>query len=83
MRKLIFTLLAVLTLNFHGWTALPLSTPSSLQKIETADNPVFSKEKQFRIAQMKLFASLTPEKYGELRGKKLNIFERFSFKTSQ
>jgi hypothetical protein len=27
--------------------------------------------------------SLTPEKYGELRGRKLNIFERFSFNTSQ
>ena len=32
---------------------------------------------------MKLFISLTPEKYGELRGRKLNIFERFSFNTSQ
>lgn len=83
MKQLIITLLAVITLSFNGWTALSVSTNPSLTNIEKADNPVVARKNDLRVAQMKLFIELTPEKYGQLRGKKLNIFERFSFKSSQ
>lgn len=36
-----------------------------------------------RILYMKWFVKLTPEEFGQLRGKKLNFFERMSFRTTQ
>ncbi len=83
MQKLTFTLFAIFILHCNGWTALPSSTFPLYPKTETVNNPISSGKDQFHIAQMKLFISLTPEKYGELRGKKLNFLEKFSFKVSQ
>jgi hypothetical protein len=82
MKRLLFTLLALLILNFNGWAISPSSTFPILHKIELVEHPVQSTNIQFRIDQMKLFISLTPEKYGELRGKKLNFPEKLSFKVS-
>ena len=39
--------------------------------------------KQERITQMKRIVSMTVEEYGKWKGKKLNFFERLSFKISQ
>ncbi len=83
MKKLVFTLFAILNLTFNGWTALPSSTFPPSPKVETVNNLILSTKEQLRVAQMKLFIRLTPEQYGRLRGKKLNFFERFSFTSSQ
>jgi len=83
MKKLILTLVTILVLNLHDWAAVPsISYPMS-HKVEIPGDPVQSLKIKLRIIQMRQFIELTPEKYWELRGKKLNFVERFSFKTSQ
>lgn len=83
MQKLIFTLFTIFILCPNGQSALVSPSFPLSPKIENVDNPIRSEKDQFRIAQMKLFIRLTPEKYGELRGRKLNFLERFSFNVSQ
>jgi hypothetical protein len=55
-------------------TTLPINSYS-------LGNPVPSRSE--RIAQMKRIVSMTVQEYGKWRGKKLNFFERLSFKISQ
>ncbi|MDQ6890440.1 MAG: hypothetical protein M3Z56_09225 [Bacteroidota bacterium] len=43
----------------------------------------FSSADQLRIAQMRVFVNMSVEDYGKLKGKRLNFFERLSFKASQ
>lgn len=87
-QKLFFTLLAIFVLNFNGWAASPYAALSSNRLLSdhktesTGNSKLFAKD-ELRIEQMKLFVSLTPEKYGELRGKKLNFIEKASFNLSK
>jgi len=79
MQKLKLTLIFIFTLilSINGWTAIPSSPNSSHTNIYKFDKTAF------RIAQMRYFTNLSLKEYEKLKGKKLNVFEKFSFKTSQ
>ena len=83
MQKLIFTLLAVFMLSTIGFASFSSSPVAETAQTEAVGNIVTSNNIEARVAQMKFFISLTAEKYGELRGKKLNALERFYFHASQ
>lgn len=54
----------------------------AVNPINAADkNPNLKKE--LRLAQLKLYTSLSVQEYEKLRGKKLNFFQKLSFKLSQ
>ena len=81
--SLLFTLLAILLLHFNGSASIPSisSVSASTSTFIEKTNP--NNKDSFRVAQMKLFISMTADDYGKLRGKKLNFIERLSFKASQ
>ena len=81
-QKIIFVIATIFALNFIGNPSFAISPTLSANK-ESADNTHLSNEDQFRIAQMRVFVNMTAEQYGKLRGKKLNFFERISFRLSQ
>ncbi len=82
-QTLLFTLLAIFVLNFNGWASLPSSSLATVTSSGFANNTNPNNKDSFRVAQMKLFISMTADDYGKLRGKKLNFLEKFSFKASQ
>jgi hypothetical protein len=79
--KVFYFLLAfAVTLIIHPTRAASL--PMAVQNKFTVNDPVPSKQ-ALKVAQMKAFTSLSVEQYGQLRGRKLNFFERQSFLISQ
>ena len=82
-QKKVLTLLALLVLSFYGMAAVPISTIDLPKKADTANVQQLSKEEQLKISELKLISSMSAEKYGELRGKKLNLFERLAYNASQ
>lgn len=79
-KRLFFTSLSIFILSFSGWSAMPYSLKA---KAETITNSRLSLQDRFRIAEMKRFVNMTANEYGALRGKRLNFFERISFRLSQ
>lgn len=82
-KKIFFALAAILALNFMSHTAFAIAPGLSASKIEAIDDSHLSYKDQLRVAEMKMFISLTPEQYGKLRGKKLNFFGRIAFRLTQ
>src|ERR1700735_3287617 len=81
--KLLLAFSVIFLVHINGFASMPLSTVPSLPVTKIFDNSHLTAKQQFRIAQMKKFTSLSVEEYGKLRGKKLNFFEKISFKLSQ
>lgn len=82
-QNFLFTLVAILALNFIFLTAFASSTIPLSSITEPTSNLPLPKKDQIRIAQMRQFISLTSEEYGKLSGHKLNLIEKFTFKISQ
>jgi hypothetical protein len=82
LTKLLLAFTVIFFVNINGYAAILISaTPSPQTKVVT--NSHLTLKEQLRVAQMKKFCSLSAEEYGKLRGKKLNLFEKISFKLSQ
>ena len=77
---IIVPLLMAFIISYSGWSAVPVL------KGEKYLNPIshqLSKEDSVHLNQMKLLTSMTAEKYGELRGRKLNLLQRLAFNFSK
>ena len=83
MKKLFLTLLAIAVLNVPDYAVASSVIEPSASSTATVTGPAHSPAMQLRIAQMKFFVGLTPEQYGNLKGKKLNLLEKMAFKVSQ
>jgi hypothetical protein len=81
--KLPLTTLLIFTAGFYSMAAAPGAAFSVPDKTIIIDKPKHSTKDELRLAQMKLFVSLTPGQYEKLKGKKMNFIELFSFKISQ
>lgn len=76
----------IIVITFVTFFCLPTSSAvilPSLSIAKSVDESPYAKNNQIRIAQMKLFTSITSEEYGKLIGHKLNFVEKISFKLSQ
>lgn len=82
-QKLLFILVAIFVLKSNCQAATPSYAVHIVSKSEKVDNTHLNEKDLSRVTQMKSFVSMTAEQYGKLRGKKLNFFERLSFKASQ
>ena len=80
--KFIFNLVAFAIFSFSAQGAMPTTGSFVIPSTASADNPTVSKKQQ-EVLFMKWFVSLSPRQYGVMRGKKLNIFEKLSFKLTQ
>ncbi len=81
--KQLFILVMLLVFNYGAFAAvLPSATNNNTTASETPKKQL-SITDQLRMAQMKAFASMTVENYGELRGNRLNVFEKLAFKVNQ
>ncbi|MEI7964466.1 MAG: hypothetical protein D4R55_02280 [Chitinophagaceae bacterium] len=77
--RLLFSITVLSFMSYAGGSAVP----SSFSINPTSDvSPTVSKKQQ-EIAFMKWFVNLSPKEYGQYRGKKLNVFEKASFKLTQ
>lgn len=83
MKNLTLTLLSIFIMILNGHAAMSFLSCSQPSLSYRTDNPIRSANTELRIRQMKFFVGLTVKKYAELRGKRLNFIERFSFKISQ
>lgn len=81
-QKVILSLITIFILHFISNNAFAISPVVAASSV-AADGNHFSEKDQVRITQMRVFVNMTVEQYGKLRGKKLNFFERLSFKASQ
>jgi hypothetical protein len=81
--KQLFVLVMLLAFNCGVFAAVLPSATSNNTTASEAPKKQLSVTDELRIAQMKAFASMTAEKYGEVRGKKLNLFEKLAFKANQ
>ena len=79
--KLIFSIIVLLIISLAPATSVA-SSASSVIPASAGDNPGVSKKLQ-QLSFMKWFVKLSPKEYGKMRGKKLNIFEKASFKLTQ
>ena len=79
-RKYFILTTMTFTLSFNGHSSVTVSSSLILPKM-IEENPPSKKEQM--LQQMKWFVSLTPAAYGKLRGKKLNFFEKISFRLNQ
>ncbi len=70
--------MAFLFMMQNGFSAVPFAIPSP----ESPNQEAIRKKERERII-MQQIVKLTPREYGELRGKKLNFFERLTFKATQ
>lgn len=77
--KLIVGIIAFSLISTNAISAVPSFT-SPFSKTEAI--PSLSKKQQQKQF-MKWFVKLSPKEYGKIRGKKLNIFEKASFKMTQ
>ena len=83
MKKLtIVALLSLMVLNQYAIAAVPFDDINHLKTLDTAISTQSSTRNQI-IAQLNTFSTLSAEKYGEMRGKKLNLLERWVFKLNQ
>ena len=80
VQKLIFTFLTLVAFNYSGFSAF--SSTKSTVKNDSIENTDLSQKEQSMVAQMKFYASKTAVEYAKYRGKKLNFFEKISFKFS-
>ncbi len=69
-------------LSFTASSSIPTSTFSITPSASTDAVPSVSKKQQ-QLLLMKWFVKLSPKEYGKMRGKKLNFFEKLSFKLTQ
>ena len=80
LAKFIFSLVVFSLMSVAVHSAV---TSSGFAVVPSADiNPTVSKKQQ-QVLFMRWFVSLSPRQYGVMRGKKLNIFEKLSFKLTQ
>ena len=81
-QKVIFALITVFTLQFFCNNLYAISPQVSISSA-SADVEQLSAKDQLMVARMRFFVNMSAEQYGKLKGKKLNFFERLSFKVSQ
>jgi len=81
--KSTFVFLGFLVLSFTTRAASNLSSASVIPKTDSVSNVALTKDEKLKVLQMQLFAKMTISDYEKLKGKKLNFFERVSFKLSQ
>ncbi len=81
-QKVIFAIVIMFTLQFFGNNLYAISPEVSVSSASAGADHLFAKDQRM-IAQMKIFVNMTVDEYGKLKGKKLNFFERLSFKASQ
>ena len=80
--RIILTLIAILALNLFSQRSIAIST-TALNFTEFTNNQSHSSKDNWRISQMRFYASLSLKDYEKLRGKKLNFVEKQLFKISQ
>ena len=80
--KLFFGILFLSLMSFSTLASNPFSSSSATPATTNEGVPTLSKKQQ-QLALMKYFVNLSAREYGNMRGKKLNFFERLSFKTTQ
>ena len=80
--KLFFGILFLSLISFSTLASNPFSS-SSATPATTKDGVPIASKKQQQLALMKYFVNLSAREYGNMRGKKLNFFERLSFKATQ
>ena len=80
--KFIFSLVVFSLMSVAVHSAVPSSGFAVVPSATTDINPTVSKKQQ-QVLFMKWFVSLSPKQYGVMREKKLNIFEKLSFKLTQ
>jgi hypothetical protein len=83
LKKIFFAFAAIIALNFISPDAFAIAPGLSASRNEAIDNSHLTYKDQLRVAQMKMFISLTPDQYGKLRGKKLNFFGRIALRLTQ
>ena len=82
-KKILFALAAIVALTFMSYADFAIAPVSVISKNEVAVNSHLSYKDRLMVAQMKAFMNMTGEQYGKLRGKRLNFFERISFRLSR
>lgn len=81
--KLCFTFFCVLIFAFATKPAFGLLATSITPKTDSAASTAFTKNEKLKIQQMQLFAKMTVSDYEKLQKKKLNYFEKLSFRLTQ
>jgi hypothetical protein len=81
-QKVIFAVVTIFILHFISSTTYAISPAIRINSHSSREQGLSATD-QFRVAQMRIFVNMTVEDYGKLRGKKLDFFERLSFKNSQ
>lgn len=79
-QKMVLVLLMALLLNNYGWSAVPIMKESLPYALNNSQD---LKADSSRANQMKVLSALTAAKYGELKGKKLNVLQRLAFNLSK
>jgi hypothetical protein len=74
--------LTITVFSLFAYSAVAIAPPVGTVPAVSKDVTPLSKKQQ-QLAAMKWFVNLTPTEYGNLRGKKLNFFEKASFKLTQ
>src|SRR5689334_22788592 len=80
LRKIFILATVTFALNTHGHSSVIASSNLSSKKPVEANAPGKS---ELMLREMRWFAGLTIKDYEKLKGKKLNFFERISFKLNQ
>jgi hypothetical protein len=81
-QKVIFAFITIFILHFIGNNSFAISHVTTVNSVSADEKHLSAKDQQM-VAQMRIFVNMTVEQYGKLRGKKLNFFERLSFRASQ
>jgi len=68
--------------NQYAISAVPFNNATFFKTVDTATVAPSSTRNQV-ITQLKLFSTISEEKLGEMRGKKLNLLERWTYKFTQ
>lgn len=82
MLKLTLTFFCVL-LFAVSINATPSLSGNTISPSRDSANVSLTSTEKLKVAEMKLFAKMTMADYEKMRGKKLNAFERLSFKLTQ
>jgi len=77
-----FVILFLFAMGFAATAAVPFSSASVTPAVNNDAGQKVSKKQQ-EIQLMKWFVQLSPKEYGKMRGRKLNLFEKLSFKLTQ
>jgi hypothetical protein len=80
--KFLFSISFIALLAFQAQSAVPASGFAIVPSVPTELSPTALKKQQ-QLQFMKWFVTLSPKEYGIMRGKKLNVFEKLSFKITQ